>query len=443
MMRHAFLEKVRAADLVARTGRVTRVSRTHIEADGPAVPLKTLCSVELTGRSEAAPGGSMLAEVVGLNRDGIVLAPFEDDGAAALGARVTALSGAQLSPVGDALLGRAVDAMGAPIDGGPAIEADAFRPLAVQSPSPLERVNPTAPLETGVRAIDGLLTLGRGQRVGIFAASGAGKTSLLTQLARQVDADCCVVCLVGERGREVAALWADNLPAAARERCTLVAATSDQSAAMRIRAADYALALADHWRSQGRHVLLLLDSVTRLAMAYREIGLAAGEPPTVRAYTPNVFAAMPRLVETCGALRSGGAITAIMTVLSETDDVDDPIVELMKSLLDGHIVLSRRLAERGHFPAIDAPRSISRLAGQLRARSRQASAETALALLSTYESSRTLVESGVYARGADPEIDQAIERRPALLAFLRQRQDERASFDACHAALAEAVGGRA
>ena len=214
----------------------------------------------------------------------------------------------------------------------------------------------------------------------------------------------------------------------------LVAATSDQAAAMRVRAADYALALAEHWRDQGQHVLLLLDSVTRLAMAMRETGLAAGEPPTLRAYTPGVFAAIPKLVERCGALKAGGAITGIMTVLSETDDIDDPISEMLKSLLDGHILLSRSLAERGHFPAIDVPRSISRMSRDLVNGRHREDAQNAVALLSTYEASRTLIESGVYVAGANAEIDMAIERRPELMRYLRQSASE-------HVPLATATAG--
>jgi flagellum-specific ATP synthase len=343
-------------------------------------------------------------------------------------------------PVGDAFLGRAVDALARPIDGGAAVAASRRGRLRGREIGALDRVTPRDRLDTGIRALDTLLTIGRGQRIGLFAASGVGKTSLMAQLAAQVDADRCVVCLVGERGREVESLWFDGLSEESRARTVMVAATSDQAAMMRVRACDFALALADHWRGEGLHVVLLLDSATRLAMALREVGLAAGEPPTVRAYTPSVFAAIPRVVERCGAVRGGGAITALVTVLSETDDVDDPISEMMKSLLDGHILLSRTLAERGHFPAIDVPRSVSRLARELVPEAERADAVRAAALLSAYEQSRILIESGVYAAGADAAIDEAIARRPALLEFLKQRQDERADQAEASAALARLVG---
>jgi flagellum-specific ATP synthase len=300
---------------------------------------------------------------------------------------------------------------------------------------------PARAVVTGIRAIDGLLPLAKGQRIGIFAASGVGKTSLLEQLAAQIECDRCVLCLVGERGREVEGIWRQVSKRADAGRFTLVAATSDESAALRVRSANVALALAEHWRDQGEHVVLIIDSVTRLAMALREIGLASGEPPTVRAYTPNVFAALPRLVERCGAVRSGGAITAVMTVLSETDDVDDPIVEVMKSLLDGHIVLSRKLAERAHFPAIDVPRSISRLSPGLMAPPHAAAAREAIAMLGTYEEARLLIESGMYKQGASPEIDRAIAMRDRLSGFLRQSQDEKSGFDTSVGALRAVTSG--
>lgn len=436
MTAHAFIDRIRTAELTARTGRVLRILPTYVEADGPNLSMGDLCLLETRG-DQASP---VLAEVAGVHPESIVLAPLEHGAQTFSGARVTAREGADTVPVGDAFLGRAVDPMGRPIDGLGEIAAEARATLDGDATAPLDRTSPIAPLTTGVRAIDGLLTLGRGQRVGIFAAAGVGKTSLMTQLATQVEADRAVICLVGERGREVEALWSNGLSPRAKARSVMVAATSDQTAAMRVRAGSYALALAEHWRAQGHNVLLLLDSVTRLAMAMREVGLAAGEPPTTRAYTPGVFARIPRLVERCGALKSGGSITAVMTVLAETDDLDDPVSEMMKSLLDGHILLSRSLAEKGHFPAIDAPRSVSRLAPGLVDARHRAAASKAIELLSTYEASRTLIETGVYVAGANAEIDRALAVRPALGAYLRQGQQEQAAFAETASTLARIVG---
>jgi flagellum-specific ATP synthase len=331
--------------------------------------------------------------------------------------------------VGDQFAGRAVDSMGRPIDGGDGIDAESSRSLHGEVPRPLERADPRRILTTGIRAIDGLLTLAHGQRIGLFSASGVGKTSLMEQLASQISCDRCIICLVGERGREVESIWRKLRGRDDAQKFTLVAATSDQSASLRARSASYALSLADHWRSKGEHVVILIDSATRIAMALREIGLAAGSPPTVRAYTPNVFVALPRLVERCGALASGGSITAIMTVLSETDDIDDPIVELMKSLLDGHIILSRSLAEQGHFPAIDVPRSVSRGAERLVASDHAVAMRACVALLAAYEEGRVMIESGVYKSGTNPNVDKAITIRPALIDFLRQSATEHTSLD--------------
>lgn len=438
MKDHPFLVLLRSLDPIARTGRVTKILPTFVEADGPSVARGSLCEIECldaNGRVRAP----IVAEVASVDRDTIRMVPLETDASIVSGARVTARN-ATVAPVGDACLGRAVDALGRPIDDHGPIRSDARAAIAGEVTAPLSRTSSASVLETGVRAIDGLLTLGQGQRIGLFAASGVGKTTLVNQLANQVQADRCVICLVGERGREVEALWSRELDSGARRRTTLVAATSDETAAMRVRAATYSLALAEHWRAQGHNVLLLLDSVTRLAMAMREIGLAAGEPPTVRAYTPSVFSAIPKLIEQCGALKTGGSITAIMTVLSETDDVDDPISEMMKSLLDGHIILSRSLAEQGHFPAIDVPRSISRLASRLTNDAHGKAAERAVALLSTYEASRTLIETGIYVKGASPEIDRALELRPKLLEFLKQRPSDQTPFNDAREALVRITG---
>lgn len=432
-MTHPLAARLALIDPVERTGRVTRIMPGWLEADGPSLPLGALCEVETAD-------GAVTAMVARIDPDRIALVPFDDQPNMQAGARIVARGEAADVPVGDAFLGRAVDALGRPIDGLGDIPPAARGPLRGMEQPLLDRLSPRKRLDTGIRAIDTLLTLGQGQRIGLFAAAGVGKTSLMTQLLRQTGAERCVICLVGERGREVEALWRDGLPPGIRARTALVAATSDQSAPMRARACDYALALADHWRAAGKHVLLVLDSVTRLAMALREIGLSAGEPPTVRAYTPSVFAAIPKLVERCGARKGGGAITAVMTVLAETDDVDDPVSEMMKSLLDGHILLSRGLAEQGHFPAIDIPASLSRLAATLQTPAEREAARKAVALLATYERSRILIDSGVYVKGDNAELDDAVARRPGLNLFLRQRPDEHVPHAEAAAALAALIG---
>jgi flagellum-specific ATP synthase len=429
---HPFVARLEAAELVRPHGFVRKVAQSHFEADGPACTVGQLCAID----GSADP---VLAEVAAVDEAGLILVPLRQNRPVRLLARVTALPGGDAVKVGPGFAGRAVDAFGEPFDGKGAIAGSDAVPIAGSVPRPLDRAAPARVVPTGLRAIDALLTLGEGQRVGIFAASGVGKTSLLDQLAGQVECDRCVLCLVGERGREVESIWRTLSQRGDAARFTLVAATSDESAALRARSVSTALCLAEYWRDRGEHVLFVLDSVTRLAMALREIGLAAGEPPTVRAYTPNVFAVLPRLVERCGATRSAGSITAVMTVLSETDDVDDPIVEVMKSLLDGHIVLSRTLAERGHFPAIDISRSISRQAARLIDRPHAAAARAAVAMLGVFEEARVMIESGVYRAGASAEIDATIAARPALLAFLQQGQDECISFAASLAALRAAV----
>jgi len=439
MTLHPMQQWLRSADPVLRSGRVRKILSTHIEADGPGVALGTLCEIETASGADVR---TFQAEVVRVDRDSITLTPLEDRRPTFAGALVTACGYSNTIAAGEAFLGRVVDALGRPLDGAGDIRCSQLVPLHGGQVSPLDRDSPQDVLETGIRAIDGLLTLGRGQRAGIFAASGVGKTSLMTQIARQVQADVTVLCLVGERGREVEEIWNRGLNEEARSRSILVAATSDQSASLRVRAGHYALAQAEYWRARGKHVLLLLDSVTRLAMAMREIGLAAGEPPTVRAYTPSVFAAIPKMVERCGALKTGGAITAIMTVLSENDEIEDPVCELMKSLLDGHVVLSRALAEEGHFPAIDVPRSISRQAENLVRSPQRRMALQVLEWLSKYDSSRTLVDTGLYVKGSNDLIDRAIERNPHIIKFLRQDRDHCSPVASTNAALARLAEGK-
>ena len=428
--------QIRSADFAPRFGRVRSVAPGIIEANGPQAVLGELCAIE-TG---ADP---LLAEVVGVDESRLLLSPLDSVARIALGAKVEAFAAGASVAVGDAFAGRAVDALGQPIDGGPAISSVIRAPLAGVVPAALDRAAPATVAATGIRAIDALLTLGEGQRIGIVAASGVGKTSLVEQLAVQAKADHMILCLVGERGREVQSLWRMLGKRDDAERFTIVAATSDESAAHRARAPALALALAEHWRAQDRHVLLLVDSVTRLAMALREIGLAAGSPPTVRAYTPNVFSALPRMVERCGALSGGGAITAVMTVLSESDDADDPLVELMKSLLDGHIVLSRAIAEQGHFPAIDVVRSVSRGIEKRISAEHGAAQRQVVAMLAAYEESRVMVETGAYRAGTNPMLDRAIRSREAIQSFLRQAMDEAVDFKTSRRELCALAGSPA
>lgn len=434
-MEHPFLTRLREAELIAPYGHVTAIASTHVRATGPACALGDLCELD-----DHDGEWRTLAQVASIDGTGLTLLPLEYGNAIRLDARVRVRRDGARVGVGEAYAGRAIDAVGRPLDGGLPIKPDRFvRPDGALL-STLHRATPTRLLSTGVRAVDGLLSLGLGQRIGIFAASGVGKTSLIEQIAAQTACDHCILCLVGERGREVEGLWRAMSGRADAPPMTLVAATSDQSPSLRARAVDTALCLAEAWRDQARDVLLIVDSATRYAMALREIGLAAGEPPTVRAYTPGVFAALPRIVERCGANAAGGSITAIMTVLSESDDVDDPIVETMKSLLDGHIVLSRTLAERGHFPAIDVGRSISRLADRFMTAEHGAAARSAVAALGIYDEARILIESGMYKSGASREIDQAIDCRNRLLGWLRQGRGEQASFADTVAGLRAAVG---
>lgn len=423
MTEAALINRLDAADIFPAYGRVNHVAATHVEADGPLSALGALCRIEGWG------GGEIVAEVTGVSAERVTLVPLHSGTALRPGDRVVALRDNGRILVGDGFAGRAVDALGRPIDSAGPIAMEGVTETFAPLTAILDRVSPSQSLATGVRAIDGLLPIGIGQRIGIFAASGVGKTRLMEQLAHQVDCDHVIICQVGERGREVESLWADLQNSVRATTATLVAATSDESAPMRVRAVEQALALAVNWRAKGRHVLLFIDSVTRLAMALREIGLASGEPPTIRAYTPNVLRALPQIVERCGAIRSGGAITAVFTVLAETDDVDDPIVEVMKSLLDGHIVLSRRLAQIGHYPAIDVGRSISRLASRVATLEHHQAAGRALAMLGTYEEARVLVESGLYAAGSDGAIDVAISARPHLRDFLQQSSDLCSTWD--------------
>jgi type III secretion protein N (ATPase) len=393
-------------------GRLTRLSGLALEAAMAGVRLGELVEV-------ARPGRPLLAEVVALHEERAVLMPLGDPAGVGLHAEVRSTGSPLAVAVGDGLFGRVLDGLGAPIDGRPLppglVEWAVDRP----PPSPLDRRPVTEPLLFGVRALDGLLTAGRGQRLGLFAGAGVGKSTLLGQLARGARADLSVICLLGERGREVGEFLEEALGVDGLRRSVVVVATSDQPALVRLRAAGVATAIAEWFAEQGGEVLLLFDSLTRFARAQREVGLAAGEPPARQGYPASVFQALPRLLERAGN-RARGGVSAVYTVLVAGGDLDEPIADEARSLLDGHVVLDRRLAEQGRFPAIDPLASVSRVMPRVATPAHRAAAARVRALLSALEQGRELVRLGAYQPGSDPALDRALERRDALEAFLRQ-----------------------
>ncbi len=410
--------RLRSTALHRRIGWVRRVHGLAIESDGPQAQLGELCRIVT---ADAEPGGGLLAEVVGLREGQLTLLAYGSVQGVAAGAEVVALGHRSQVAVGPELVGRVIDAFGVPLDGLPAPRARELRPLHAPAPNPMERPRIDTVLETGVRVIDALFTIGRGQRVGIFAGSGVGKSTLLGMIARHVQADVNVIALVGERGREVRDFVEQQLGAEGLRRSVVVVASADQPALARVRAAHAAVAIASWFRESGAHVLLTLDSMTRLAMARREIGLAAGEPPTARGYTPSVFAELPQLCERCGTSPSGGSVTALFTVLVEGDDLNEPISDCLRALLDGHIVLSRDLAQQAHFPAIDPLKSASRLLPVVATPSEQELAASTMRRLALLERNRPMVEIGAYAKGGNPALDQALALDAGLQDWLRQR----------------------
>lgn len=408
---------LRSVDLHRRIGWVRRVQGLAIEAEGPQAAVGEMCRVAC----KAGPDGDgILAEVVGLHHDHVILLAYGNLQAVAAGAEVVALGQQGDVGVGPALLGRVIDAFGAPLDGGERPATPFLRPLHPASPNPLRRPRIHDVLETGVRAIDGLLTLGRGQRVGIFAGSGVGKSTLLGMVARHVKADVNVIALIGERGREVREFIERQLGPDGMRRSVVVVATADQPALARLRAAHAAVAIAGYFSAAGAAVVLTMDSITRMAMARREVGLAAGEPATARGYTPSVFAELPQICERCGTAPSGGSITALMTVLVEGDDLNEPVADSLRSILDGHIVLSRALAEQGHYPAIDVLRSASRLLPELASPQEQVMAAAAIRHLATLERNRQMVDIGAYQAGSNAALDRALAVDAPLHAWLQQ-----------------------
>src|SRR5208337_1214079 len=384
-----------------------------IASRGPAVSIGDFCEVHTSS------GRIVRSLVIGF-RDGQVLSmPLDEIDGLKLGDRVVGRKDDARLKVGPSLLGRVLDGFGRPIDEGPGIRAVDSYPLYGSPPNPLERENITEALITGIRAIDGMLPCGKGQRIGIFGGSGVGKSTLLGSMSRYNDADVSVVALVGERNREVRSFLENDLGPEGRKRSVVVVSTSDRPAPLRIRACFVALAVAEYFRDQGKNVLLVVDSVTRLAMAQREIGLAAGEPPSQKGYTPSVFNLLPKIFERAGRFKKG-SITGFFTVLVEGDDFNEPISDAVRAILDGHIVLSRELGSAGHYPAIDVLQSVSRLASRLASAEQKQAVQKVRETMASYQRSEDLINLGAYTGGSNPQLDAAIRVRPQLIEFLKQ-----------------------
>ena len=429
----AHLETVERSETCRWTGTVMELVGLLIESTGPAAAIGDFCEIF------CSEGRRIRTQVIGF-RDGRVLSmPFEETGGLQLGDLIVARKEEARVGVGIQLLGRVLDGFGQPMDSGPPIDAVDFYELHKAPPGPLEREHILEPLVTGIRAVDSLLPCGKGQRVGIFGGSGVGKSTLLGSMARHSLADVSVIALVGERNREVRAFLDHELGPEGMKRSVVVVATSDRPAPLRIRACWVALAIAEYFRDQGADVLLVMDSVTRLAMAQREIGLASGEPPSQKGYTPSVFNLLPRVFERAGNFRRG-SITGFFTVLVEGDDMNEPIADAVRATLDGHIVLSRHLAAVGHYPAIDVLNSVSRLSSQVAGKEQSESARKLREALSTYHQSEDLIQLGAYVSGSNPKLDSAIRARPKLLEFLQQDAAGKAPFQETIAQLETLAG---
>ncbi len=418
-----------AAPLV--TGRVRRVVGLNLEVEGLDAAIGEAILVDVDGTS-------LPAEVVALRDGGLVCMPFGTMQGVRTGAPVQATGGPLTVGLGDALLGRVLDGLGRPVDGGPSLTHLPQAGVSGTPPHPLRRARVDTPLTLGVRALDTLVPVGRGQRLGIFAGSGVGKSSLLSMVARNSEADVSVIALVGERGREVREFLENDLSPEGLARSVVVVATSDEPALVRLRAALTATRIAEHFRDSGRHVVLMMDSVTRFAMAQREVGLSAGEVPATRGYPPSVFALLPQLLERAGTGETG-SITGLYTVLVEGDDMNEPIGDTARSILDGHVVLTRRLATAGHFPSIDVLESVSRVTTAVTTPDQRADSTALRQLLAAHRDAKDLLEIGAYAAGSNPLVDLAVARDAAITAFLRQEMHDPAPVEQSWAALRELV----
>jgi FliI/YscN family ATPase len=415
-----FLEFIEGAETARYAGVVTEVIGLLVESEGPAAAMDDVCEIY------TAAGRIVRSQVIGFRNGRVLSMPLEETGGLQLGDRIVARGGAAQIGVGPALLGRVLDGFGNPIDGQPEPQAVAYYNLFSPPPGPLEREHIDEPLVTGIRAIDSMLTCGKGQRIGLFGGSGVGKSTLLGAMARHSASSVNVITLIGERNREVRAFLEQELSPEGLARSVVIVASSDRPAPLRIRACFVALAIAEYFRDQGADVLLVADSVTRLAMAQREIGLSAGEPPSQKGYPPSVFNLLPRIFERAGKFRKG-SITGLFTVLVEGDDFNEPVCDAVRGLLDGHIILSRELGAAGHYPAIDILQSVSRLASKISTREQLSAARAVREALASYRRAEDLIQLGAYAAGSNPKLDAAIRAQPQLIEFLKQDAADKAA----------------
>ncbi len=423
-MLSAYFQKLDQIDSLKSIGRVMRSVGLIIESQGPTVSVGELCYLPTANGKRTT-----MLEVVGFRDNNVLLMPLGQMPPVRVGDSIIAAGVKSEIGVGEQLLGRTIDALGRPLDKLRSIKTEEFYPLTRTTTNPLSRANINAPLETGVRSIDGMLTIGAGQRIGIFGGSGVGKSTLLGMMAKRSAADINVIALIGERGREVREFIENELGEEGMARSVVVVSTSDDSALVRIRAALAATTIAEYFKDQGANVLLIMDSVTRFCMAQREIGLAAGEPPSSKGYTPSVFALLPKLLERAGKFTDGGSITGFYTVLVEGDDMNEPIADAVRSILDGHIVLSRSLAAQNHYPCIDVLNSASRLFSTVAEKDHRTQAGKVRELMASYQKAEDLINIGAYQMGSNPTIDLAIARHEEINNFLKQESSDESTIN--------------
>lgn len=408
---------------ISKIGKIIEIIGLTIISDGPVSSIGDLCHIIQDGTNEI-----IYAEVVGFRKDCVLLMPLGSIDGLRAGAKVINTGASMKVKVSETLLGRVLDGLGNPLDGKGEIIADEYYPTNAQIINPMDRKPIDEPLSLGLRSIDGLNTIGKGQRVGIFAGSGVGKSTTLAMIAKNTEADINVIALIGERGREVREFIEQTMGTSGMKRSIVVCATSEQPALVKIKASFVACAIAEYFRDKGKNVLFMLDSVTRIALAQREVGLAVGEPPATRGYTPSVFALLPRFLERAGANKFG-TITGLYTVLVEGDDMNEPIADAARSILDGHIVLSRALAHKNHYPAVDVLQSISRVMNNVVDNEHKIAAGKIRNLMASYAKNEDLISIGAYAKGTDPMTDKAIALNDRINAYLRQSSEDSADYE--------------